>query len=274
MPELPEVETTREGVARAINKQTIKKIIIRQHQLRWPVPLEIQKILPKQKIQDITRRGKYLLVHFKLGTLIIHLGMSGSLRVFPKFCPAEKHDHIDLITSKDLCVRFTDPRRFGCWLWTSEDPTKHSLLKDLGPEPLTSQFTANYLFQKSRKRKVDIKAFIMNSKIVVGVGNIYVNEALFLARIHPQSPVNKITLAEYKNLVTAIKKVLRHAIQQGGTSLRNFMDTHGNPGSFKQRLNVYDRADLPCVRCKTKLKGIRTGQRSTYFCPTCQAKLF
>lgn len=269
MPELPEVETTRLGISQHIHHQKIQAVIIRQDKLRWKVPHEIKNI-EGEKLQKITRRGKYLLFHFNPGTLLVHLGMSGSLRVLTKNIPAEKHDHIDLIFANGLCLRFTDPRRFGSWLWTEENPLLHPLLTNLGPEPLTKKFSGEYLYQLSRKRSIAIKKFIMNSHVVVGVGNIYANEALFSAKINPKRSANKMSLKEYDTLAKAIKKILQQAIKQGGTTLRNFMHSEGKPGYFKQRLKVYGRGKLPCTRCKTPLKEFRIGQRSTVYCVNCQ----
>lgn len=271
MPELPEVETTRLGISRHLHHKIVKEVIIRQAKLRWQVPPEIKHQLRNQKIQNITRRGKYLLFHFETGTLLIHLGMSGSLRIMQKTVAAEKHDHIDLIMADNSCLRFTDPRRFGSWLWSEDNPNNHPLLKNLGPEPLTKKFSGNYLYTLSRKRSVAIKNFIMNSHIVVGVGNIYANEALFLAGINPKRAAKKVSSKEYDLLVTAIKKVLQLAIKEGGTTLRNFSQSDGKPGYFKQQLKVYGRGELPCVQCKTLLKEIRLGQRSTVYCPRCQS---
>lgn len=270
MPELPEVETTRSGIAPHLMQQIINKIIIRNNKLRWPITAGLQKHMTGQAINEVARRGKYLLLHCDNGSLIIHLGMSGSLRVLPKNNNAKKHDHVDIILENDVCLRFTDPRRFGCMLWTQKNPLLHSLLKDLGPEPLSKTFTHDYLFKQSRTRNVPIKTFIMDGKIVVGVGNIYANEALFQAGIHPQSAAKNISVEQCKKLVTAIKQILKAAIKQGGTTLRDFTASDGKPGYFKQQLQVYGRGGLSCVKCKTILEEIRLGQRATVFCPRCQ----
>lgn len=270
MPELPEVETTRRGIEPHIKNQMVTNVIIRNHQLRWPISPTLKKKLLQQTIKAINRRGKYLLLQTQLGNLIIHLGMSGSLRILQNQTTALKHDHVDINFSNNICLRFNDPRRFGCIIWTEQDPFEHQLLKHLGPEPLTDNFNGDYLYKLSRKRKVPIKSFVMNSEVVVGIGNIYANEALFLAGIQPEKPVNQISLEQYNLLAKKIKLVLTAAIKQGGTTLRDYVNGDGKPGYFKQQLNVYGRGDLPCVQCKTILQEIRLGQRSTVFCKTCQ----
>lgn len=271
MPELPEVETTCRGIEPHIKNQMVTAVVIRNHQLRWPISPTLKKKLPQQTIEAVNRRGKYLLLQTQLGHLIIHLGMSGSLRILQNQTAAKKHDHVDINFSNNVCLRFNDPRRFGCIIWTEENPSDHPLLKHLGPEPLTDDFNGNHLYQLSRKRKAPIKSFVMNSEVVVGVGNIYANEALFLAGIHPKKSVNQITIEQYDLLVKKIKYVLAAAIKQGGTTLRDYVNGDGKPGYFKQQLNVYGRAELPCVNCKTILQEIRLGQRSTVFCERCQA---
>jgi len=270
MPELPEVETTRRGIEPHVLNQTITQVVIRKHQLRWKIPSALPQYLENKTINKVERRGKYLLLTTTTGTVIIHLGMSGSLRVLPADSVATKHDHIDLLLTNQLCLRFNDPRRFGCYLWTDENPLQHSLLKNLGPEPLTTDFHPQYLYQQSRKRKTSIKLFIMDSKIVVGVGNIYANEALFQAGINPKHAAGKVTLEQYSKLVKAIKNILQAAIKQGGTTLRNFISSDGKLGYFKQKLKVYGRGGLDCSNCGTMLKEIRLGQRSTVFCGKCQ----
>lgn len=270
MPELPEVETSRRGIEPHILHQKIIKVIVRNHQLRWPISPEISTQLPNQTIRAVKRRGKYLLLEIDKGYVIIHLGMSGSLRILSHEHPAEKHDHVDILFDNGYCLRLTDPRRFGAVLWTMGDPYQHLLLKSLGPEPLEKKFTADYLFQLSRRRKIPIKQFIMNSHIVVGVGNIYAAEALFDAGINPRKAAGKLAKKNYQKLVKSIKKVLAASIKQGGTTLRDFLNSDGQPGYFINHLKVYDRAGLPCVKCKTKLKEIRQGQRSTVYCPKCQ----
>jgi len=269
MPELPEVETTRRGIAPALEQQKITAVIVRNKKLRWIVPIEISRDLAGQTVQKVQRRGKYLLLACDTGTVIIHLGMSGSLRILSVAIAANKHDHVDLIFGKQ-CLRFNDPRRFGCVLWTQKDALLHPLLKNLGPEPLSTAFSGSYLFRCANKRHVPIKNFLMDSSIVVGVGNIYANEALFIAGIHPQQAAGSISLAQFQCLAKTIKEVLRAAIKQGGTTLRNFSNSDGKPGYFKQKLNVYGRGGLACLTCKTILEEIRLGQRSTVYCPQCQ----
>lgn len=270
MPELPEVETTRRGITPHIRGKTIKQVIIRQRQLRWPIPARLRQTLPGQKILDINRRGKYLLLETPAGTVIIHLGMSGSLRVINKNVPPGKHDHVDLIFNNNLVLRFHDPRRFGAVLWTSRNPESHPLLKSLGPEPLSDNFNVDYLYKRSRNRKSSIKSLIMDSKIVVGVGNIYANEALFRAGIRPTVRAGNISHNRYQRLIMAIKDVLTKAIAQGGTTLRDFTNEQGNPGYFKQSLRVYGRAGEACSVCHKTIKLIKQNQRASFYCPQCQ----
>lgn len=270
MPELPEVETTRRGIASHITKCPVKSVIVRQRQLRWPIPSNLNKKLAGQKVHNVGRRGKYLLLSTQTGTLIIHLGMSGSLRVVASSTPAEKHDHVDFLFENDFLLRYRDPRRFGAILWTSRDVLQHKLLKDLGVEPLEKEFTGDYLYRISRNRKLAIKQFIMDAHIVVGVGNIYANEALFLSGIRPTIAAKRISHARMQKLVAAIKSVLKNAIKDGGTTLRDFTRGDGRPGYFRQKLNVYGLADQPCPVCKTPIKLIRQGQRASYYCPHCQ----
>lgn len=270
MPELPEVETTRRGIEPCIAGNTIEYIIIRQPRLRWPVPSPLRQILPGLTIQQVTRRGKYLLLHTTAGTLIMHLGMSGSLRIVTTDIAAEKHDHVDIVFTNHKVLRFRDPRRFGAVLWSNDDPNQHPLLRSLGPEPLSRNFSGDYLYQRSRGRKVSIKAFIMDSKVVVGVGNIYANEALFRAGIRPTRKAGKISKDQCQVLVAAIKTVLKAAIRQGGTTLRDFTNGEGKPGYFRQSLEVYGRAGQPCTRCNMAIKQIKQEQRTSYYCPHCQ----
>jgi formamidopyrimidine-DNA glycosylase len=270
MPELPEVETTRRGIASHITHHRITDVIVRQRQLRWPIPAKLKKNLTGQMISSVERRGKYLLLRMQMGTLLVHLGMSGSLRVIPKSLPPEKHDHVDIVFDNESALRLRDPRRFGAMLWTTRHPLQHKLLKDLGVEPLTEEFSADYLFQLSRHRKVAIKFFIMDSHIVVGVGNIYANEALFLAGIRPTVAAKRVSLQRMQKLVAAIKLVLKNAINSGGTTLRDFTRGDGRPGYFRQQLNVYGREGEPCKQCATPIKLIRQGQRASYYCSHCQ----
>jgi len=270
MPELPEVETSLRGIRPTLNNQTISKLVVRNRKLRWPVPSGLNGKLSGQKVLSVRRRGKYLLIGVETGTVLMHLGMSGSLRVVSAATPAGKHDHVDIELASGKSIRFNDPRRFGCLLWTSADPLQHKLLKELGPEPLSDEFDTDYLHALGAKRKVAIKQFIMNSNVVVGVGNIYASESLYRAGIHPARAANRIGKARYGKLVLAIKTVLAEAIEQGGTTLRDFHGSDGKPGYFRIKLKVYDRAGEPCESCGKPLKHIVQGQRSTYFCNSCQ----
>lgn len=272
MPELPEVETVKRGIIPHLVNQRIADVVIRQKQLRWPIPSYLAKNLQGQIINDITRRGKYLLLNTQKGTVIIHLGMSGHLRVLTKLEEPKKHDHFDLILDNGSLMRFNDPRRFGTILWTSDDPLTHPLLSELGPEPLSEDFNGGYLFQRAQRRNVAIKQFIMDGRIVVGVGNIYANEALFIAKIHPLTSAGKISFKQYKTLVNAIKKILSAAIESGGSTIRDFLNSSGKPGYFVQQLQVYGREGMPCKKCRKLLEEIRISDRSSVFCPACQMK--
>ena len=270
MPELPEVETTLRGIQPHILNNEIEKIEVRQPHLRWPVPTEeIIKCLEGNYFSKINRRAKYLILSSLNGSLLIHLGMSGCLRIFPEFIEPEKHDHVDVIFKDGKILRFTDPRRFGSFLW-SKDPDQHPLLKNLGPEPLGNSFSGEYLFEHSRRRKVAIKNFIMNAKVVVGIGNIYASESLFLAGIRPQRKSNKTTLVQFELLASSIKTLLQKSIDKGGTTLRNFVGGSNKPGYFKQHLMVYGRKDKKCKSCSAHLKELKLGQRSSVYCPQCQ----
>ncbi len=269
MPELPEVETTRRGIQKPLKNQVFSKIHIYQPKLRWPIPNDLNHFLSKQPLLAVKRRAKYLLLETPVGQLIIHLGMSGRLRVLPTYLTPEKHDHADFIFANGACLRYTDPRRFGAILW-SDGNTLHPLLQKLGPEPLTVQFSGDSLYQQTRLRKVPIKTFIMDSHVVVGVGNIYASEALFLARIHPQQQSHQLTKLQCEKLVAAIKQILKNAILAGGTTLKDFYSAEGKPGFFSLQLAVYGREKLPCVHCKQAIQKIVLGQRSTFFCGKCQ----
>ncbi len=269
MPELPEVETTRRGIEPHIKHKKITSVIIRQKKLRWPIPTTIVDKLPGLTIRQVKRRAKYLLLETSQGTLIIHLGMSGSLRVLQAGIPAGAHDHFDLVMGEQ-CLRLRDPRRFGAVLWTQSDIAKHKLIKPLGPEPLSEDFSSQYLFEQSRNRSVAIKNLIMNSHIVVGVGNIYASESLFMAGIHPKRKAGRISAKRYEKLVQAIKSVLTQAIKQGGTTLKDFSNEEGKPGYFAQQLQVYGRKGEACYQCDAPIQQITLGQRSTYYCPHCQ----
>ncbi|QXP86526.1 bifunctional DNA-formamidopyrimidine glycosylase/DNA-(apurinic or apyrimidinic site) lyase [Methylococcus capsulatus] len=270
MPELPEVETTRRGIAPHIAGRRIVDVRVREARLRWPVPADLGETLTGRRLTDVRRRGKYLLLDFDEGTLIAHLGMSGSLRICKPGFPPRKHDHVDLVFEGDICLRYHDPRRFGCLLWTAEPPERHPLLAALGPEPLDKAFDGAHLHRLAAGRNTAVKSFIMDSRVVAGVGNIYANEALFRAGIHPARPAGKISLARYRNLGEHIAEVLAASIEQGGTTLRDFVNESGAPGYFKQVLRVYDRAGQPCRVCGEPIRCMRLGQRATYYCPRCQ----
>lgn len=270
MPELPEVETSLRGIQPDIVHQKVSAVIIRHSNLRYPIPKNLNTLLINQKLNAITRRGKYLLFHFPVGTMILHLGMSGRLRMHSHYLPPQKHDHVDVCFANKKCLRFTDPRRFGALLFTSDKSEQHFLLAHLGKEPLNPSFNGKYLYQKAKNKKIAIKHFIMNSKIVVGIGNIYANEALFLARINPEEAAGKISLLQYNKLAQSIKTVLRQAIKVGGTTLKDFNSPSGKPGYFLLQLHVYGRKGKPCLICHTPLVQIRLGQRSTVYCTRCQ----
>jgi formamidopyrimidine-DNA glycosylase len=270
LPELPEVETIVRGLASELQGFVVQHVIVRQKQLRWPIPDNLASILNQQKVCTIYRRGKYLLFQLETGTLLIHLGMSGHLRVVSHTTALKTHDHVDIIFSDQKILRYNDPRRFGAMLWTEDPPEKHRLLLSLGVEPLSAAFTTEYLLKKAKKRHVAIKPFIMNNQIVVGVGNIYATEALFKAGIHPATPVNHLSIEHMQRLITAIKDTLQLAISKGGTTLKDFFNAEGKPGYFKQQLMVYGREGLPCFQCTTPLQKISLGQRSSVFCNHCQ----
>jgi len=270
MPELPEVETSRRGIKPHIINKKVKNVIIRHKSLRWPIPTTMKKQLVGQVIQEVKRRGKYILLYTSAGTVILHLGMSGSLRILKKSVTPEKHDHFDIVFSNNKVLRLRDPRRFGAVLWSKTDPLLHKLLINLGPEPLSDAFSAEYLYKSSRTRKVAIKTYLMNSHVVVGVGNIYANESLFAAGINPKRTANKISLKSYQKLVPEIKSILKKSIEQGGTTLKDFINEDGKPGYFQQTLCVYGRTSEPCIKCGHSIKQITQAQRSTFYCTTCQ----
>ena len=270
MPELPEVETTRRGIEPHINHKIIRDIVIRQTALRWPVSRQLRTKARNRQILSIERRGKYLLLRLDNGTIIIHLGMSGSLRICSRNSTVEKHDHVDFVFDDDLILRLRDPRRFGAVLWTADDPRKHKLLSALGPEPLQDGFNASYLYENTRKRSASIKSVIMNSHIVVGVGNIYACESLYLAGINPKRKAGSLSRARCEKLVAAIKQVLTESITQGGTTLRDFVREYGQPGYFALKLNVYGKAGEPCPQCGKPITQITQQQRSTFYCTHCQ----
>jgi formamidopyrimidine-DNA glycosylase len=270
MPELPEVETTRRGIETAITGRRIRRLIVRDRRLRWPIAPDLEIVLSGQKIRAVGRRAKYLLIHCERGTLILHLGMSGSLRLVESDLPAIKHDHFDLSLDSGQSLRFNDPRRFGSLHWTDRDLNEHKLLQSVGPEPLGDTFDGNYLFAASRGRKVALKNFLMNGHVVVGVGNIYASESLYRARIRPGRRTSSLSRKESARLARAVKSVLASAIRVGGTTLRDYVGADGNPGYFRQKLYVYERDRRPCRVCRTPIRKITQGQRSTYYCPACQ----
>jgi len=271
MPELPEVETTLLGLQPHLLHQTIQSITVRQYQLRWPIPKNIHAKTSGHVIQTLSRRGKYLLIGLDNGTLLIHLGMSGRFSLVSPQTPPGKHDHIDIALSNQLLLRYNDPRRFGACLWVEDqDILQHPLLIKLGLEPFDPEFTGSYLYQQARKRTMPIKSFIMNHHIVVGVGNIYATEALFMANLHPNTPAKHISADVMDKLATIIKTLLQQAIQRGGTTLKDFLGTDGRPGYFSLELQAYGRNGLPCVNCETLLIKCSIGQRTSTFCPSCQ----
>ncbi len=272
MPELPEVETTLRGVTPFLRGRRIRSVEVREPRLRWRVPSSLARKTAGQSIKRTRRRGKYLLIDLERGSLILHLGMSGSLRVLDAGTPALTHDHVDIVLDSGFALRFNDPRRFGCLLFVPDDPLTHPLLRRLAPEPLDDAFDGEYLERATRGRKVAIKQLVMNGQAVVGVGNIYASEALFRARIHPLRPAGRVKRRELDALVRAIKRVLELAIRVGGTSLRDYVGADGSPGYFRQKLYVYERAGKPCRRCGTPIRQITQGARSTYFCPKCQPR--
>lgn len=270
VPELPEVETIVRGLMNELPDIIIQDVIVRKKQLRWPIPDDLANHMKQQQILSMKRRGKYILLHFERGTLIIHLGMSGHLKIVSKYTALKPHDHVDIVCSKEKIIRYNDPRRFGAILWTDQPVEYHPLLVSLGVEPLSSDFTADYLLKMAMRRHVAIKSFIMNHQVVVGVGNIYATEALFKAKIHPATPVNDLTEKQFQRLVIDIKEILQQAILRGGTTLKDFFNAEGKPGYFKQELMAYGREGLPCIFCKRPMQKITLGQRSSVFCYDCQ----
>jgi formamidopyrimidine-DNA glycosylase len=273
VPELPEVETICRGISQSILKRKISSVIIRNHKLRWQICKNLPQVLIGQSIKTIKRRGKYILLETKIGALIIHLGMSGNLQIKPQEHIFGKHEHVNIVFGDKLALCYNDPRRFGAILWTTRNPLEHSLLKNLGPEPLEQDFTAQYLFDRARHCHAPVKQFIMNGRVVVGVGNIYASEALFAAKINPVQKANTITLKRYQLLTKKIKELLCCAIKYGGTTIKDYSDSQGRQGLFQKKLSVYGRQGQSCINCKTKLVYMLLGQRSTVFCPHCQIKL-
>jgi formamidopyrimidine-DNA glycosylase len=270
MPELPEIETTLRGLTPHLCGQTIASVCVRNPKLRFPIPADLNAKLAGKTIRQILRRGKYLLLDCQPGWLILHLGMSGSLRVLPASTPPEKHDHFDLILRNGLCMRLRDPRRFGAVLWSDAEPLLHPLLAHLGMEPLSDEFNGDWLYRHTRGRKTPIKLSLMDNHLLVGVGNIYANEALFRAGIRPTTPAGRIGSARYNTLAQVIQSVLQLAIAAGGSSLRDFVDSQGKPGYFQQQYFVYGRAGEGCKQCGSGIKTIRQGQRATFYCLQCQ----
>jgi len=269
MPELPEVETTRRGIAPHLLGQTVERVVVRDRRLRWPIPEDLDVRLSGQRIEAVERRAKYLLIRVQSGTLIAHLGMSGSLRLVPAELPAAKHEHVDILLGSGQALRYTDPRRFGALLW-SELPLEHPLLASLGPEPLDEGFDGRRLYELSRGRSMAVKPFIMDNAVVVGVGNIYASEALFAAGIDPRRPAGGISRARYERLAAEIKRILAMAIERGGTTLRDFVGGDGKPGYFQQELFVYGRGGAFCKLCGSTLREVRLGQRASVYCGRCQ----
>jgi formamidopyrimidine-DNA glycosylase len=268
MPELPEVETTCRGIEPHLREQTITRVILRHTRLRWPISAEVENLQGRQ-VLAVSRRGKYLLMRLDQGNLIWHLGMSGSMRILPIGAVAEKHEHVELQLGNGLALKFRDPRRFGALLYCEEDPLQHKLLKDLGPEPLGDEFDVDYLYQCCRNRGAAIKTVLMNSHIVVGVGNIYASEALFLAGIRPTRAARRISKPRMQKLVSSVRDTLAAAIAQGGTTLQDFSQADGKPGYFRQELQVYANRGN-CKVCGGSIKHLVQVQRSSYYCPECQ----
>ncbi|MDR7194677.1 bifunctional DNA-formamidopyrimidine glycosylase/DNA-(apurinic or apyrimidinic site) lyase [Luteimonas terrae] len=269
MPELPEVETTRAGLAPHVLGRTIRSVVLRRPDLRWPIAGEVSSVLPGQRVEAIRRRAKYLLLDTDAGSALLHLGMSGSLRVLDPDVPVRAHDHVDMTLDSGQVLRFNDPRRFGCLLWQPRGET-HALLRDLGPEPLDDVFDGDHLFFASRGRRAPVKTFLMDQRIVVGVGNIYAAEALFAAGISPVRDAGRISRERYARLAAEVKRILAYAIHRGGTTLRDFISPDGAPGYFEQELSAYGRGGLPCPACGTSLRQALVGQRATVWCPRCQ----
>jgi formamidopyrimidine-DNA glycosylase len=269
MPELPEVETTKRGIAPFVTGRVVESVLLRRKDLRWPIPRAITMKLPGQRIEVVERRAKYLLLHTAAGSALLHLGMSGSLRLTDPALPPRPHDHYDLVLDSGKALRFNDPRRFGSLLWQAPGEV-HSLLQNLGPEPLGDTFDGDWLWNASRGRSAAVKTFLMDQSIVVGVGNIYASEALFAAGVHPKRAAGSVSRVRYARLAAEVRRVLEYAITRGGTTLRDFLAPDGAPGYFEQELAVYGRAGEPCRTCGTPIRAAVVGQRMTYWCPRCQ----
>lgn len=273
MPELPEVETILRGISPAFTNQKIVDVIIRAQRLRWPIPKNLKQKLLDQVVTNISRRGRYLLLETRAGTVIIHLGMSGKLQVLPKDHLLTKHEHLNIVFENSRALCYIDPRRFGAILWTEGNPLQYPLLANLGLEPFDPNFNGEYLLTQARNRKICIKQFIMNNSVVTGVGNIYANEALFRSKIYPFVPAKAISKKQFQTLAINIQKILKQAIENSGTTLRDYATSEGKSGAFQKLLQVYGRNGKPCQRCKTILQQQRIGQRSTVFCPRCQTPI-
>lgn len=269
MPELPEVETTKEGIKIHLEKRVIEHVIVRNHQLRLPVNSNLNELCCQQTIHTVTRRAKYIIINLDRGYLLIHLGMSGHLRIVPTETPPGKHDHIDLCLNSKLALRYCDPRRFGLFYY-SASPLQEQFFNHLGPEPLSEAFNSDYLYQKAKAKNQAIKAFIMSNEIVVGVGNIYATESLFLSGIHPKIPAKMLSSQQFKQLTQHIKDILFSAIKAGGTTLKDFYTFDGKPGYFSLSLHVYGRKNQPCLRCQTSIATEMIAGRTSAFCPRCQ----
>ncbi|WP_028455030.1 bifunctional DNA-formamidopyrimidine glycosylase/DNA-(apurinic or apyrimidinic site) lyase [Chitinilyticum litopenaei] len=272
MPELPEVETTRRGVTAYLSGVRVTELLVRNARLRWPVPADLAQRIQGRVIERVSRRAKYLLLHFDDGALIIHLGMSGSLRALTQPFPPEKHDHIDLLLASGVRLRYRDPRRFGAWLWAEGDPQAHPLLAALGPEPLSAEFDASVLARHAAGRQLPVKSLIMDNHVVVGVGNIYASESLFRAGIHPLRPAGSLSATECERLAAEIRATLAEAIEAGGSTLRDYVDTDGKAGYFMLNCFVYGREGDACRVCGTAIQNLRIGQRASCFCPACQPR--
>ncbi len=270
MPELPEVETTRRGIAPHLIGHRVRTVQVHDRRLRWPVPAAISKQVPGQTIRALRRRGKYLLFELDHGHVIVHLGMSGSLRIATGDEPRRPYEHVVFVLDNGERLALRDPRRFGCVLWTDADPEQHRLLVGIGPEPLSRACSGDYLYRLSRGRKPAVKSFIMDARVIAGVGNIYASEALFRAGIHPARAAGRISRQRYQGLARAIKATLRDAIAAGGTTLRDFRGGDGRPGYFRAALKVYGRAECPCGRCGAPIRQRQIGQRSSFYCARCQ----
>jgi formamidopyrimidine-DNA glycosylase len=270
VPELPEVETTRRGLAPHLTGHRVSAVVVREARLRWPVPAGLAESMGGRTVRGIDRRGKYLIFNFDRGHMLVHLGMSGSLRIGTAESAPGKHDHLDWRFSNNLVLRFHDPRRFGSVHWVDSHPDRHPLLASLGPEPLSGAFNGDYLFARSRRRRVAVKNHIMDAHTVTGVGNIYASEALFAAGIRPGTAAGRLSRRQCAALAGAVKRVLHAAIEQGGTTLRDFVNEAGAPGYFRQRLRVYERGGQACRVCSETIKSRVIGQRASYYCPRCQ----